>query len=452
MAREFRQGAGPGFCAVAAAVLGTLGLPAIATASTVHSPDSGITLTAPPGERNFLSVAPSGGMLRLHDDLADLIAGFACTQVDPRTVDCPPRGQPATFDLGDDRDELRVGTGTAIPIVARGGDGNDALIAFGAGPSNLDGGGGNDFLGGGDAADSLSGGPGSDQLRGDVSDANGTVSSDKGGDDLLSGGPDTDSYDGGAGLDTVSYADATSVITAVLPRPPEEGNTTIPGQGGEGEGLPPDVEGVIGGPLADNLTGNNAGNRLEGGPGRDTLKGNKGSDLLAGGDGGDAIFARDSIPDLISCGTNGPSRLARPDTLDSDLADGTPPSDCETVTQGALLEGANVRMRGGLLRADRDGSVAVRLRCPRSVVIGCVGRLVLRIQSGRGSSPRSQAAARSRRYRIRRGRSKAVSLRLSRRERATLRRGVRLARLTSIEAGKLGRKTTIRTVRLRRTR
>jgi len=369
-----------------------------------------------------------------------------------RPEDCglSAAGQPATFELGDDRDELRVGTGTAIPVVARGGDGNDAIIAFGAGPSNLDGGGGNDFLAGGLAADTLSGGPGQDLLRGDASDANGTVSTSSGGDDLLRGGPDTDSYDGGAGLDTVSYADATSAVTAVLPRPPEEGGVA-PGQGGEGEGLPPDVEGVIGGPGADNLTGNNAGNRLEGGPGRDTLTGGKGSDLLAGGDGGDSIFARDAIADLISCGTNGSGRLARSDTLDSDLADGRPPVDCETVTQGALLEGANVRMRGGLLRADGDGRVAVRLACPRRVAIGCVGRLVLRLQQGRGSGPRSQATARSRRYRIRRGRSKAVSLRLSRRERAALRRAARFARLTSIEAGQLGRKTTIRTVRLRRT-
>ena len=78
-----------------------------------------------------------------------------------------------------------------------------------------------------------------------------------------------------------------------MPRPPEEGNTLTPGQGGEDEQLPPDVEGIIGGSGPDTLVGNRANNRLEGGPGNDTITGNEGADLLAGGGGGDTIFARD---------------------------------------------------------------------------------------------------------------------------------------------------------------
>jgi hypothetical protein len=350
-------------------------------------------------------------------------------------------------DLGDSSDMLDVQSG-GIPLVVKGGDGNDDLLADGAGPSNLDGGNGNDHIFGGVGADTLSGGPGADDLRGDVVRSGGqfATSTTSGGDDLLAGGPDTDNYAGGPGLDTVSYADAIGPVTAVLPRPPEEGASS-PGQGGESEQLPQDVEGIIGGAGPDSLTGNRASNRLEGGPGNDTLRGNDGSDFLSGGGDGDTIFARDGMLDLISCGANRTGKSPRSDTLDSDLADGTPPADCETVTQGALREGANVQMSGGTLRARRDGRVGVRLRCPKNVAIGCKGRLDLRLLS----STSARAAAKSGAYKLAAGRSKLVLLRLSRGEQAALRRASRPARLRSFETGEFGRKTTIRTVRLKRT-
>jgi hypothetical protein len=452
MARWPERMGGLRLCAVTGAVLGALALPGGAGASTVQSPTSGIAFSAAPGEENYVIVSPSGGgMVRLAELIIDLRAGFGCVQVDRRTVDCAPRGRAASFELGDGGDTLEVQSG-GIPVTARGGEGNDSLLAFGAGASNLDGGGGNDHVFGGLAADSLSGGLGSDDLRGDVVAEGGELrtSAANGGDDLLTGGPDTDGYEGGPGFDTVSYADAILPVTAVLPRPPEEGGTT-PGQGGQDEGLPPDVEGVIGGAGADSLTGNRANNRLEGGPGNDTLRGNDGSDLLVGGADGDSIFARDGQLDSISCGPNRTSRPPRSDTLDTDLADGTPPADCETVTQGAIREGPNVRMSGGRLRVRRSGRVAVRLRCPSEVAIGCSGRLALRLLPA-GRSPKSETSARSGAYELAAGGSARVRLRLSRRERAALRRRSRPARLTSVEAGEFGDKTTIRTVRLRRAR
>jgi hemolysin type calcium-binding protein len=446
--------AGVRVCAVVGAVLATLALPAVAGASTIHSPDSGIVLTAGAGEQNDVTIAPSpvAGMLRLTERTVPLVAGFGCARVDERTVDCPPRGKPVTVDLGDSSDTLDVPSGS-MPIIARGGDGNDQLLAYGAGPSSLDGGSGDDHLFGGLDGDTLSGGPGGDDLRGDVVfDGKGfSISTASGGDDLLKGGPDSDGYAGGPGFDTVSYADLVAPVTAVLPRPPEEGASS-PGQGAEGEGLPQDVEGIIGGSGPDSLTGNRASNRLEGGPGNDTLKGNDGADHLVGGADGDTILARDGILDLISCGPNRTGKSPRRDTLDSDLADGTPPADCETVTQGAIREGPNVRMSGRPLRLRRDGRVGIRLRCPRKLAIGCKGTLRLRLLPTTRPTPRGQASARSSAYRLAAGRSKLVLLRLSRRERAALRRASRSARLRSVEAGEFGRKTTIRTVRLKRSR
>jgi hypothetical protein len=435
----------------ATAAIGALALPAVAAGSNVSSPDSGIALAAIAGEQNYVMIAPSpagGDMVRLSELTLTLRAGFGCVQIDQRTADCPRRGRRIVVSLLDGGDTLEV-QGGALPVAALGGDGNDNLLAYGAGPSTLDGGTGNDALFGGTAVDTLVGGAGADDLRGDVvPDGQGGLptSTSAGGGDLLAGGPDTDSYAGGPGADTVSYAHAVIGFTATLPRPPEEG-ASAPGQGGESESLPQDVEGIIGGSGPDTLTGNRANNRLEGGPGNDTITGNQGADLLSGGADGDTIFARDAVQDLISCGPNRTTRPPKSDTLDSDLADGTPPADCETVTQGALLEGANVLMRGKPLWPRRDGRVGVRLRCPDSVEIGCKGALRLRLLR------RSRvSAAASRRYRLDAGDSRLVLLRLSRRERAALRRTPRPARITSVEKGELGDKTTIRTVRLKRRR
>ena len=453
MARQSERAGWVRLCVLVGAVLGTLALPAGANGSIVHSPEAGTTFTGAAGERNDVTISPAGAsMLQFHEITTPLTAGFGCTQVDPRTVDCTRRPGPVVFDLGDNSDSLEVTSG-AIPVTARGGPGNDRLLAFGAGPSSLDGGDGNDHLFGGLGADSLMGGPGGDDLRGDVVfDGKELVSSTtSGGDDFLAGGPDADLYAGGAGFDTISYADAVAGLTIVFPRSPDEG-TAPPGQGGQGEGIPQDVEGVIGGAGPDSITGNRANNRIEGGPGNDTLTGNKGSDLLAGGADGDTIFARDAIPDLISCGPNRTGKNPKGDTLDFDLADGTAPADCETVTQGALLEGKNVQMASRPLKVRRDGRVGIRLRCPRSVAIGCRGRLKLRVLPKTRAGARAEASGRSGVYRLAARRSKVVLIRLSRRERAALRRASRSARVTSVETGKLGLKTTIRTVGVKRSR
>lgn len=441
--------------ALVLAAIGALACPATAAASSVSSPDTGISFTAFAGEDNYVIVAPSpagADTVRFSELSRDLQAGFGCVQIDRRTADCPRGSRRIAVDLGDSNDTLDVERG-GLSFNALGGDGNDHLLGYGAGPSTLDGGAGSDDVFGGLGPDTLIGGIGPDNLRGDVvASSEGLVTSTSGGgNDLLLGGPDADSYAGGPGADTVSYVHALAGITATLPRPPEEG-ASDPGQGGEGELLPQDVEGIIGGSGPDTLTGNRANNRLEGGPGNDTITGNQGGDLLSGGADGDTIFARDGVKDLIACGPNRTTRPVKSDTLDFDLADGTPPADCETVTQGALLEGPNVLMPGKPLWPRSGKRVGVRLRCPDELQIGCNGTLRLRLLRRARANERTAQTAASRRYRLAAGRSKLVRLRLSRRERAALRRASRTARITSVEKGELGDKTTIRTVRLKRRR
>jgi len=94
------------------------------------------------------------------------------------------------------------------------------------------------------------------------------------------------------------------------------------------------------------------------------------------------------------------------------------------------------------LRVSRAGTVRVRLRCPTSVKIGCRGRLA-------AGAP-GRALGRRTRYRIRRGATARVTIRLPRvLQRAAARRDRVPARVVSIETGSHGPKTTIRPMLVR---
>jgi len=138
---------------------------------------------------------------------------------------------------------------------------------------------------------------------------------------------------------------------------------------------------------------------------------------------------RDGIPERISCGDS-------KDALDADLKDPVP-ADCEIVTQGAVDEGANVRIRSSKVRADRRGRIAVRLTCPASLKdLGCVGSLQLT-----GAKPGPLAD-----YSLRAGQTRKISARLSRRDRKRVRKRRVTVRTVSIEKGEFGDKTTIKPI------
>jgi hypothetical protein len=289
-------------------------------------------------------------------------------------------------------------------------------------------------LNGGDGIDSLDGGLNNDLLNGGPNN------------DVLTGGSENDTfvpelgadrYAGGSGVDSISYRDHTpvgvrivldSVANDTISWTLTDGSTIT-----ETDNVLSDLENLTGTAGADNLRGGVNRNSLDGLAGDDVLSGSSGDDRLTGGPGldhfrgeigNDTLLARDAEPDIaLICGPD-------VDLLISDLRDGAPPADCESVDQGAVDEGPNVRIARRPLRV-RRGFARVSLRCPRRLPIPCAG--TLRADSG----PES-------RYSIPAGDAKRVPTRIRGKRRR--------ARLTSVEDGEHGPKTTVRTLRLARSR
>ena len=192
---------------------------------------------------------------------------------------------------------------------------------------------------------------------------------------------------------------------------------------------------------ADTLEGGNGTDTLLGEDGNDVLIGDRGQDVLRGGPNNDFLNAREpdgstSGEDALDCGSGF-------DAVEADLKDAIQ-ADCEEVDRAPVGETPNVILPGKTLRVSGNGRVRARLRCPRGVrSLGCNGRLRLRVPGGSGS--------RRAPYRIKAGARKAVTLKLTPGAVRTIRRRGRAARgvLTSVERGRLGRKTTIRNPRLR---
>ena len=204
---------------------------------------------------------------------------------------------------------------------------------------------------------------------------------------------------------------------------------------------------LVGGGGNDTLNGGLGSDRLAGGSGRDVLAGGPGSDSHAGDGGNDSIFAREGTADGITCGS-GDADAVDMDLLDAAFFVGTSLSaGCEDVNVGAVNEGPNVVISGRPRRVDKNGRTRVRLRCPASLQVPsrCRGKLKLQLRT-RQSLRRKVARVR---YSIAPGQARRVRVRLSRRDRRSLRRRRRVPGVvTSVEAGQHGKKTTVETVRL----
>ena len=196
--------------------------------------------------------------------------------------------------------------------VARGGAGNDELVAGVAG-STLVGAAGNDTLTGGAGPDTLDGGAGADTL------------------------------DGRDGIDRVTYATAPEPVAVSL-------NDGAANDGGvqDTSGANRDstlaIENVTGGPGGDALTGDGGPNLLDGGAGNDVLNGAGGTDTFTGGDGDDTIEARDAVAEDVDCGagTDGGSadledRLSACEAVDVPRPGGTPRLFIDTDNDGVPL-------------------------------------------------------------------------------------------------------------------
>ena len=143
-------------------------------------------------------------------------------------------------------------------------------------------------------ADTLIGTAGVNMLDGD------------GGDDALDGRGGADELRGGPGSDAASYAQAAAAVTVDLAR------TTQPADGDRFFS----IEGVIGSPFADTLTGNMVANSIVGGAGADTI---------AAAEGADRVEIRDGEGDRVSCGADADTAISDRRSLDALDAD------CESV-------------------------------------------------------------------------------------------------------------------------
>ncbi|WP_316675778.1 hypothetical protein [uncultured Tolumonas sp.] len=110
---------------------------------------------------------------------------------------------------------------------------------------------------------------------------------------ILYAGAGNNILTGGAGVDTVSYLNASSAISANLTL------TTAQVTGGSGSDTFSGIENLTGSNFADKLTGDAGANVLNGGAGADTLVGGIGADTLVGGSGND-IFDFNSLTELGS--------------------------------------------------------------------------------------------------------------------------------------------------------
>lgn len=210
-------------------------------------------------------------------------------------------------------------------------EGDDVLNGF-KGSDKLSGGAGNDLLMGVRGSDQMDGGPGTDALVGDRGNdrmqggdgdfdvldggpGDETASGGPGNGDRLIGGLGADHLDGGPGdgdvvrgddsTDTLDGGDgAQDIASFALATPPGQGRTEdnriIDGvivnlrngtATGDGWDTMSGVEDVVGSAFEDELTGDDATNRLDGGPGNDLLNGAGGVDAAFGGSGGDFCLA-----------------------------------------------------------------------------------------------------------------------------------------------------------------
>jgi Ca2+-binding RTX toxin-like protein len=203
-------------------------------------------------------VGTGGGFINLNDDEdADVFAADGVEQ--PFLIEVHSRG-------GNDHISGKGQKGTGATDIR-------GLI--------LDGGDGDDHIQGGDGNDILIGGAGNDTIDGD---ADSTTNTGQGFCSQF-----IDFTDGEvavfSGGDVVSYAGSTGPITLDLD--PNEGH---PGSAtGDGTDVIQNVEGVIGSPANDTLSGDDLDNFIAGNAGDDTIAGDAGEDCLLGNAGNDTF-------------------------------------------------------------------------------------------------------------------------------------------------------------------
>jgi hypothetical protein len=246
------------------------------------------------------------------------------------------------------------------------------------------------YLAGGSGNDVLRGGSGRDWIYGDA------------GDDVLDGAGSNDDLSGGDGTDRVDYSARSAAVDVTLDGAANDGEAN------EHDNVSTSVESVTGGAGGDTLTGDSAANVLRGGPGADTIDGGLGADVLEGGDGPDSLLAKDGVVDQIACGAGADTISAdATDSVDADCArDSGPGAGNPMPGTGAVLD------LPSSLRLTPMGSIHVRIRCARAGRT-CRGRIEVNLLRGTASVA-SARAKKGRRFKVKAGRSKIVTVHISR--------------------------------------
>lgn len=251
------------------------------TAGSAEVSGGVLSFAAHGGVANRLEVARAGSNYTLTDSAAPVTPGAGCQRTKTNKLLCAVAGvNSIDVDLGDLDDRATVQNGV------------DASVDAGLGKDRLTSRDGNTVLMGGEGNDTFDPGTGTD---------------------VMIGGP--------GGADTASYAsrDASAPVIVDIDGVADDGNVDDEDAGGLRDNVGTDIERLVGGAGADDLTGSSAANRLTGGPGQDTLTGLQGND---------EIFAKDSTSDTISCGA-GMKDHVFPDLVDVFPTSG--PDACELV-------------------------------------------------------------------------------------------------------------------------
>ncbi len=404
-----------------------------AQASTVSIAGSDIQVVAAPGETNVVTLSNGNGNSYVVTDTAGATAGAGCTAQTATSVSCNPNAlERIRVTLGDGHDTLS-GTTLGARVEGLGGTGNDKLTGG--------------FLG--------------DMLNGE------------GGDDTVDGGPFVylvsdfqfaDLLRGGDGVDTVTYASRSTPVRVDVDGGYDDGAA------GEFDNVSTDIERVFGGSDNDVLLGSDGANEFHGGGGDDVVDGRDGNDLLYGdggndtidgrygndtvdgGAGADSITSRDStVADTVTCGADADSIVAdREDALTAcetvDLpalpkvepkTDTTPtPQPTPTATPGAdepqvepSIPGVLAPPSVSIVQKSAVVSVAtpvlaVTLSCGLEQARDCAGTMKVTVRvprapgkatiSRRGRKMKTVALGSSK-FRIKRGKSKVVKAKMSRR-------------------------------------
>lgn len=346
----------------------------------------------------------------------------------------------------------------------------------------VNGGGGNDIVTSNDFAGvTLNGGEGNDDLEsrnnggvGRASCSFSTVGMDGGdGNDVLrpSGANPCDlRLTGGTGVDLADYSESSVVtnvgresqdqtlgggVTATLSR---NGATLLMGADNAGTAIRRTdtyaaIEGVIGTPRGDIITGGATDDILAGGGGPDVIEAGDGNDIVNGdagadslalgggadvadggtgadefkaGDGGDTYLMRDGFLESVDCGAR--------DTVINDLVDKLGDKEkCSSVQTAQAKDKVDTQLPARATLSSKR-VLSVLIQCPAHKPEDCKGSLSLR-RSLNGAS------LAGRRYSLRAGTSRRVKLGLSKADVAALRGGTPTLRAGEVDPD--GRKRTL---------